>query len=198
METNFHEKFKDAVLEWFDKLDETRQKAVLLEVGIEDYYDEEEYETLHDCLEAYDIDSWFWGHFGGYGRVYNGATSSFNSNEAVTEILKDLCCDSEYSFADDFIDDIVNHMEGYSNPQGFFDDLSYGGCASGMVGMFIYHTDCKNFYIEHIDDMEKFKSEIECELGEPVRNTKELPHYTFMCWLCYEEFCYRLANSLFN
>lgn len=197
METGFYENYKDAVLAWFEELDEARQKEVLLEVGGEDFYDEEEYETPYDCLDDQYADDWFWEHFGGYGRVSDGATSSFDSNEAVVNILKNLCCDSKYSFADDFIEDISYHMESYDNPKGFFDDLAYGGCASGMIGMFIYHTDCKKFYVEHIDDMEDFKSELEDELGEPIKNTKDLPHYTFMCWLCYEEFCYRMTNLLF-
>jgi hypothetical protein len=114
------------------------------------------------------------------------------------KILKESCNNSERSYVDDFVQDIAYHMEGYGDAKGFFEDLAYGGCVSGMIGMFIYNSDCKKFYIDHIDDMENFKSELEEELGEPIKNTRELPHYTFMCWLCYEEFARYLSDTLFN
>lgn len=197
METKFYEKYKAKVLEWFDGLDEEKQRSVISEVAGNDY-DEEEYGTPYEYLEMLDADEWFWEHFGGYGRVYDGATSSFDSHAAVVEILKDSCGNKERSFVDDFVEDIAVHMEGYSDAQGFFKDLAYGGCISGMIGMFIYHSDCKKFYIDHMDDMENFKSELEEELGEPIQNRHQQPHYTFMCWLCYEEFARYLSDTLFN
>lgn len=197
METKFYEKYKAKVLEWFDGLDEEKQRSVISEVAGNDY-DEEEYGTPYEYLEMLDADEWFWEHFGGCGRVYDGATSSFDSHAAVVEILKDSCGNKERSFVDDFVEDIAVHMEGYSDAQGFFKDLAYGGCISGMIGMFIYHSDCKKFYIDHMDDMENFKSELEEELGEPIQNRHQQPHYTFMCWLCYEEFARYLSDTLFN
>lgn len=197
METKFYEKYKAKVLEWFDGLNEEKQKSVISEVTGNDYA-KEEYGTPYEYLEYLDADEWFWEHFGGYGRVYNGVTSSFDSHAAVVEILKDSCGNKERNFVDDFVEDIAVNMEGYSDAQGFFKDLAYGGCVSGMIGMFIYHSDCKKFYIDHIDDMENFKSELEEELGEPIQNKSHQPHYTFMCWLCYEEFARYLSDTLFN
>ena len=66
-----------------------------------------------------------------------------------------------------------------------------------MIGMLIYNSDCKEIYIEHIDDMEEFVKELESEMGEPIRNRDHLPHYTFVCWLCYEELAFRIARELF-
>lgn len=197
METKFYEKYKAKVLEWFNGLDEEKQRSVITEVAGSDY-DEEEYETPYKYLEMLDADEWFWEHFGGYGRVYDGATSSFDSHAAVVEILKDSCGNKERSFVDYFVEDIAVHMEEYSDAQGFFKDLAYGGCISGMIGMFIYHSDCKKFYIDHMDDMENLKSELEEELGELIQNRHQQPHYTFMCWLCYEEFARYLSDTLFN
>ena len=197
METKFYKKYKAKVLEWFGLLSQGEQRSVLGEVAGNDY-NEENYETPYEYLEWCNADEWFWEHFGGYGRVYDGATSSFDSHAAVVEILKDSCGNKERSFVDDFVEDIAVHMEGYSDAQGFFKDLAYGGCISGMIGMFIYHSDCKKFYVEHIDDMENFKSELEEELGEPIQNRNHQPHYTFMCWLCYEEFARYLSDTLFN
>lgn len=101
------------------------------------------------------------------------------------------------TFTRDFIIDMINHTEDYSTPDGFFQDLAYGGCVSGMIGLLIYNSDCRKIYIEHIDDMETFKLELEDGLGEAIRNDKQLPHYTFMCWLCYEELARIIACNLF-
>lgn len=102
-----------------------------------------------------------------------------------------------YSFAKEFVEDMADETEGYDDPSGFFSDLQHGGCVSGTVGMLIYNSDCKRIYIEHIDDMEDFKEELEDELGDRIHNKRELPHYTFVCWLCYEELAYRVAGILF-
>ena len=98
---------------------------------------------------------------------------------------------------DELIEDMAGHSENYDTPYGFFHDLSYGGCVSGMIGMFVYHSDCKRFYIEHIDDLEAFVEDFEEELGEPIQNKDHQPHYTFTCWLCYEELAYRIARTLY-
>ncbi|WP_347053613.1 DUF7222 domain-containing protein [Flavobacterium olei] len=82
--------------------------------------------------------------------------------------------------------------------KSFLEDLQRMGCISGMIGDFIYHTDCKNFYIKHLDDLENIREEIEDSLGEAVKNRHRLPHYTFMCWLCFEEYCFDLYGSTFE
>ena len=93
---------------------------------------------------------------------------------------------------------MAGHCFNYANPAGFFQDLQCGGCASGMIGMFIYHSDCKDFYINHIDSMEDFVEEFEDELGSPIKNEAKMPHYTFICWICYEELAFRIANELWD
>lgn len=101
------------------------------------------------------------------------------------------------SFTDQFIDATAVEIEGYNNPTGYFDDLQKGGCQSGMVGFLIYNSACKQIYIDNMDDMEEYKNILEDEMGEAIRNKQHLPHYTFMCWLCYEEFVYSIARALF-
>lgn len=100
------------------------------------------------------------------------------------------------SFAEEFVKDMAYHAAGYSNPLGFFEDLQ-NGCQSGMIGILIYNADCKEIYIKHIDDMEEYKSQLEDGMGEPIKNRTGAPHYTFMCWLCYEELGYNIARELF-
>ena len=82
--------------------------------------------------------------------------------------------------------------------KSFLEDLQNGGCMSGMICEFIYHVDCKKFYIENLDDLENIREEIEDSLGEPVKNTHRLPHYTFMCWLCFEEYCFDIYRNSFE
>ena len=101
---------------------------------------------------------------------------------------------------------IEYHVANYDNFAGedkaslrsFLEDLQHSGCISGLIGEFIYHNDCKEFYIKHIDALEDFKTELEEEMGEPIANRHNAPHYTFMCWLCFEEYCFDLYNQVFN
>jgi hypothetical protein len=123
-----------------------------------------------------------------------------STEDFVVKMLADTAKDlglSKYDFMGKFLADMTEHIEGYNTPLGFFKDLSYGGCASGLIGMFIYNPDCKEFYINHIDSMEDFKQDWENTIGEPVRNTKDLPHYTFLCWFCYEEVGDEIGRALF-
>lgn len=102
----------------------------------------------------------------------------------------------DYSHVKDLLIDMAGQCIAYDNPLGFFKDLAYGGCISGMVGMFIYNSDCKDFYIKNIDSMEDYIEMLEGEMGEPVRNREHLPHYTFVCWVCYEELGNEVARTL--
>lgn len=103
---------------------------------------------------------------------------------------------AKYSFVNPMLRDMHNHFGGYEDAFGFFKDLAYGGCQSGMVGMFIYNTDCAKFYKKHMEDMEAFKEDLEEEMGDSIPNRNQVPHYTFMCWLCYEEVARIVSEDL--
>lgn len=104
-----------------------------------------------------------------------------------------------YSFEPRFKDLVLMHVEDYEDPKGFFEDLQYGGCSSGMIGDFIYHSDCKNFYIEHIDDLESFRNDEEMEFdGVAWVNKDRQPHYTFMCWRAFEQYCNYLKYNIYG
>lgn len=113
--------------------------------------------------------------------------------------VKELGLD-KYDFTDEFIDDMAYHICDYSNPLGFFQDLSHGGCISGMIGMLIYHSDCLELYGKYAVSMEEYKEDMEEELGEPIRQKSDNStyHYTWMCWLCYEELAYSIARYLYE
>ena len=76
--------------------------------------------------------------------------------------------------------------------------MQKGGCISGMISEFVYHADNKAFYIKHIEDLEDFKQELEDSIGEAVKNRHNLVHYTFIVWLCFEEYCYQVYNGIFE
>jgi hypothetical protein len=109
----------------------------------------------------------------------------------------------EYEISQVFNEIIISHIESYNGKKrqqlkSFLEDLQQGGCVSGMIGEFIYHSDCRTFYIKHLEDLENIKKELEDSFGEPIANRYDSPHYTFMCWLCFEEYCYNIYCSVFE
>ena len=124
----------------------------------------------------------------------------------VNKTLNKLLAKSNYSdksFTEDFNRIISDRIDGYNGNtkeqlKAFFEDLQRGGCQSGMIGDFIYNSDCKDFYVNHIDDLEGFKEDLESNIGDSIKNGNGLPHYTFMCWLCFEEYCYDLYRTIFE
>lgn len=98
---------------------------------------------------------------------------------------------------------ILKNIESYEGTKkeqlkSFFEDLQRGGCISGIISEFIYHNDCKEFYIKHLDDLENIKADLEETLGLPIINQFKNPHYTFVCWLCFEEYCFDIYRSTFE
>jgi len=72
---------------------------------------------------------------------------------------------SGYRVSDAFNQIILRGMSSYCGKRreqikSFFLDLQTGGCVSGMISEFICHSDCKAFYIEHIDDLENIRTEL--------------------------------------
>lgn len=105
------------------------------------------------------------------------------------------------SFTESFNEIIDREVSDYNGNikeklSSFLDDMRHG-CQSGMIGDFIYNSDCKDFYIAHIDDLEEMKEDMEDQMGD-IKNSQKLPHYTFMCWLCFEEYCYDLQRTIFD
>lgn len=206
--------FNEFVLDWWHdylgKADETTLKALMEnligeEETIEDYIPE-------DAASLYD---WLYANMSDASEIYDKYFSFSNdglnpdtmpkTEELAYQMLKENADwfihrsptqqGSLPSFAESFLRDMANHIAGYGNPEGFFKDLQHG-CSSGMIGMLIYNDDCKKIYIEHIDDMEEYVEQISEELGY-VENKNKLPHYTFICWMCYEEFGYQIGRALF-
>ena len=130
-------------------------------------------------------------------------TTTQKTKSTRLEKLLDTSNHKDYSFTPEFNNIIEAKIDGYNGTKkeqlkSFFEDLQHGGCQSGMIGDFIYNSDCKRFYIEHIDDLEEMKEDLESQLGEPIKDRNSLPHYTFLCWLCFEQYCFDLYSTIFE
>ena len=124
-----------------------------------------------------------------------------DTEEFIAEMLKDTCKRLDiyrYEFTDEFVEDMACHITNYDNPLDFFQDLQNGGCASGMIGILIYNSDCLALYGKYANDMEEFREELEDEIGSPIERDRNIRHYVWICWLCYEELGFQIARYLFE
>ena len=194
--------FKEYVLDWFRSLveehytDKEWQRELFEQLNYDDTYLDEG-ESVYDFLLAMDDANELYSAIFGQSS-YVTVDDLPDAESFMIRMYKDVCSDiiKEYDFAEELLEDMAISSVGYAEPEGFFKDLQTGGCASGLVGMFIYHDSCKQFYIKHIDDMEAYIEEFENNMGDSIRNEQKLPHYTFICWLCYEELGYQCATIL--
>lgn len=186
--------FENLTIEWFnDYVNEHEDDTKLLEDLAKTLdVQPEDGQTLLDALLDYDDADTIYEKV--VGKDFKDV---LDKEEFLANIFcvaaEDFC--KHYSFADGFIGDMAYNAQ--DAPKSFFMDLSQGGCASGTVSSLIYNEDCKKIYVDNIDDMETFIGELEDEMGEKFQNKDNLPRYTFVCWLCYEELGYRIANTLF-
>lgn len=199
--------FNDYVVNWWQELvdnhaDDDKWCSDMMEdmeyTPASDYLDEDE--KPYDFLMALDNGTTIFEKVFGYESTVNLGDDKISTEVFIEDLLKQAAEPyiKEYDFAQELITDMAGHCVGYETPLGFFKDLATGGCSSGMVGMFIYHSDCKRFYIDHIDSMENYLEDLEDEMGEPIRNRDHQPRYTWLCWLCYEELGYNIARNLFE
>ncbi|NDV63997.1 hypothetical protein [Bacteroides sp. 224] len=179
-ENTFEEQLNEILNLWFENLSEEEQYIVLKNL-----------DTSEDGFDNLDVDTKY--------KVFDFEYISLESRvDFLDSVFRTAAGNyaNDFSFAGRFISDMVAHAIEYEYPLSFFKDLTHG-CQSGMIGILVYNSDCKRIYINNLDDMEEFKLNLEDELGEPITNKNHLPHYTFMCWLCYEELGFSIARTLF-
>lgn len=201
--------FEEFVTDWWqeylDEADDSTLKALMENlIGEEETimdYIPKDYNTPREWLEDNMTANEIYEKYFGYGNDGLCPDNMPDTAEFAYQMLKENARwfdgDAEPlpSFTEIFLKDMANHIEGYKTPLGFFQDLQHG-CQSGMIGMLIYNSDCKRLYIEHIDDMEEYVEEIFEEYGY-VKNKDHTPHYTWVCWMCYEELAFSIARTLF-
>lgn len=104
--------------------------------------------------------------------------------KTVKNLLEKVQTELDQDVVNEFNKIIVNKVEDYGKNKAalksFLEDMQHGGCISGMIGEFIYHAECKEFYIKFIDELEEFKQLLDDEIGEAIKNRHNLPHYTFI------------------
>lgn len=202
--------FNEYVLDWWhdylDEADEHTLKALMEnligeEEVIEDYVPSEA-ESPREWLKANMTADEIYGKYFSFENDGLCPDNMPDTQEFVYEMLKENASwwdggtNTLPSFAEEFLRDMAYHIADYDSPLGFFKDLQHGGCVSGMIGMLIYNSDCKRIYIEHIDDMEEYAEQIYSEAGF-IKNKHGAPHYTHICWVCYEEFGYQIGRALY-
>ena len=88
-------------------------------------------------------------------------------------------------------------LENYSSNDEikcFFEDLSRGGCESGMVGDLIYYNDTKAFFLKFESEIEDLKEELEDSLGETLKIKGKITNW--LAWFGFEETARNLSNEL--
>lgn len=193
--------FNEYVIVWFQDFvsDHENDSEWVSDLAKQLGYEQDDEDTPLDYLQTMDDVDFIYKSLFGFQRSVS-VDGLPSTDDFVVKMLADTAADlklSKYDFVGALLGDMAMHIENYNTPLGFFKDLDYGGCASGLIGMFVYNPDCKEFYIHHIDSMEDFKQDWENMMGTSVQNPKNLPHYTFLCWFCYEELGYEIGRALF-
>lgn len=198
--------FKEYVLDWFHQLveehytDKEWQRDLFHQLSYNEAEHLDDGESIYDFLLAMSDENFVYEALFGYNAKVKNLDDLPDTESFLKGMFKEVGDQyiKDYDFAEELLEDMAGQCLDYTNPINFFKDLQYGGCVSGMIGIFIYHNDCKRFYIEHIDGMESFVEDLEDEIGCDIQNRQKLPHYTFICWVCYEELAHKIASELWN
>ena len=213
MVTNFDKAFYEAATSWFDNSSD-ESKDTMLNILYNDKEAMEEEKRLAEetyCIQTYQQGHLFQCICPSYKDMYqlslNTADDVYSHDKVIKEALEhcvhcsqDEMLNSEsYGFIGEFLDIVAYHISQYDTPEEFFEDLSYGGCASGMIGEFIYNSDCKDFYIKYMCDLDDYIENIEEEIGCRIYNKSNgIARYVLVCWVAFEEFCRILQYYLFE
>ena len=214
MVTNFDKAFYEAATSWFDNSSD-ESKDTMLNILYNDKEAMEEAKRLAEetyCKQTYQQEYLFQYLCPSYKDMYqlslNTADDVYSHDKVIKEALEhcvhcsqDEMLNSEsYGFIGEFLDIVAYHISQYDTPEEFFEDLSYGGCASGMIGEFIYNSDCKDFYIKYMCDLDDYIENIEEEIGCRIyrKYNKGVARYVLVCWVAFEEFCRILQYYLFE
>lgn len=164
--------------------------------SLSDWLDEDE--TIYDWLMNCSVEDIYSSLFIKSHELFDDIP---DTERFVKRMLKDACTElglNEYEFVEEFVEDMAYHITDYDDPLYFFQDLQNGGCASGMIGMLVYNSDCLALYGKYANDMEEFREKLEDETGSPIKRDRNIRHYVWICWLCYEELAYQIAHYLFE
>lgn len=203
------DKFEEYVTSWFHEYVENHKdnEDLMLSLfnaicpreegdSLSDWLDEDE--TIYDWLMNCSTEDIYSSLFIKSHELFDDIP---DTERFVKRMLKDACTElglNEYEFVEEFVEDMAYNITDYDDPLYFFQDLQNGGCASGMIGMLVYNSDCLALYGKYANDMEEFREKLEDETESPIKRDRNIRHYVWICWLCYEELAYQIAYYLFE
>lgn len=203
------DKFEEYVTSWFHEYVENHKdnEDLMLSLfnaicpreegdSLSDWLDEDE--TIYDWLMNCPVEDIYSSLFIKSHELFDDIP---DTERFVKRMLKDACTElglNEWEFVEEFVEDMAYQITDYDDPLYFFQDLQNGGCASGMIGMLVYNSDCLALYGKYANDMEEFREKLEDETGSPIKRDRNIRHYVWICWLCYEELAYQIAHYLFE
>lgn len=99
-----------------------------------------------------------------------------------------------YSFADKLKEDFQGEMECGEQGKSFLENLSSYGAGGMAMSGYIYDTEIKDFYVDHMDDLEDCLSDFEREIGARLSIDDRGPHATFVTYAVLELTAYDVLN----
>lgn len=119
-------------------------------------------------------------------KEVNDKKIAFDPEEFVSNLVwetldeqMERCGVNDYSFSDELKEIFQTQIADYEKGAGFFEDLAYG-CASGILGDFIYYSDTKDFYLRHMDDIDNYINDLGESFGEPIKLGE--PRFNYAVW----------------
>lgn len=123
-----------------------------------------------------------------------------NKMEMLLNVMEGLKEDAT-CLRSEVLDILVNHIEdceNFEDVRGFMEDLRCYGCASGMIGELVYHSDTKKFFIENLDEIQDYLNDL---IQEHVYSISEFD-YDEMVWAVFEaianEYFYTIEDEMDN
>lgn len=190
MET-FYKEYKRTVEEAFSRLSDEQKEAVLSKrfyayAAKPDNISASEFLGGIDEYETYEV-----------FRVDRDDEPIFKHQDIVEDLI--MAVSPNYSFTKDFVEGIAYKVsDNVDNPSAYFEDVRFGGCASGVTMASNDMYVCKDFYIKHLDDIQRYIRKYEEEFGESVSWRTNVPYPVFAYWFVYEAFCDEIAKKLFE
>jgi hypothetical protein len=93
----------------------------------------------------------------------------------------------------DVLCDVIEREREENDGAGYISDVVENGCQSGLVGRLVDHDDCREWFIKHIDEIDKLYFECK-EEGRDIELTP--PLYVHLAWFAYEEIIRRIGQDL--
>lgn len=119
-------------------------------------------------------------------------------NDALDALLKMRAESDKDSIKYAVLSDALEHEDAQPDSTGeaisYLEDVCNHGCVSGTVSQLIYYADTKKFFIEHIDEIDEMRSEMEDECGEPLKIGT--PLYNWLAWFAYEETARKILQEV--